>query len=121
MNTKQATCAERIGQELADREQYLADLYEKADRNSNGDFTEQDEAYTEINEMAYGISISKVAKVIWSGGGPSDHLEIAYNENGVESVVYVYGDWFDVARKNVTENSPVWRYVTDLFETGALI
>jgi hypothetical protein len=116
--TKQTTCAERIGQELADREQYLADLYTKAE---DGNFTEQDEAYTEINEMAYGISISKVATVIWSGGGPSDHLEITYNEDGVQGVVYVYADWFDVARKDVYEASPAWRYATDLFEQGVLI
>lgn len=117
MKTREKTCAERIGQELADREQYLAKLYAKVD---DGELNEQDEAYTKISQMAYGISISKVATVIWSGGGPADYLEITYNENEIEKVVYVFADWFDVAEKGVLESSPAWRYAEELFERGAL-
>lgn len=115
METKQATCAELIGQELEDRERELARLYAVIDSGDGMD--KEDEAYNEINEMAYGIEIKKIFKVIWSGGGPADWIEITTDENGdIEKVEYIYQDWYDGARKQVEEDSAVWRYAEGILE-----
>lgn len=114
METKQKTCAELIGSELADREAYLAELFKKQE---DGDFTEQDEAFTEMSQMSYGIDVKKVYKVIWSGGGPADWIEITTDAEGnLEGVEYIYQDWFDGARKEVQEGSAVWRYAEGILE-----
>ena len=115
METKQKTCAELIGQELADREAELARLYAVIDSGDGMD--KEDEAYNEINEMAYGIEVKKVFKVIWSGGGPADWIEITTDGNGdIEKVEYIYQDWYDGARKQVEEDSAVWRYAEGILE-----
>lgn len=107
------TCANLIASELADREQYLAKLFE--DMNSDEQET-ADRASEEINEMAYGVQVYSVAKVIWSGGGPSDWIEITFNKYDLIKVEYIYQDWFDGARINVEEDSAVWRYAEDMLE-----
>jgi hypothetical protein len=107
------TCADLIGSELADREQQLADLYEKM----NGEDEEQaDQASEEVHEMAYGISVYSVAKVIWSGGGPADWIEITFDKYDLIKVEYIYQDWYDGARVAVEEDSAVWRYAEEMLE-----
>ena len=110
--TQEKTCAELIDSELADREQYLADLYAKQD----GDTEEADQAMEEIHEMAYGISTFSVARVVWSGGGPSDFIEITYDDSDIIKVEYVYQDWYDGARVTVQEDSAVYRYAEEIME-----
>lgn len=107
-DTKQ-TCAELIGQELADREEYLADLYARADDG-------EDKAQEEIWEMAYGISTHSVTRVTWSGGGPADYLDITHDKSDIIKVEYVYQDWFNGATKEVEEDSAVYRYAVDILE-----
>ena len=115
METQNKTCAELIGSELADREAELARLYSVIDSGDGMDL--EDEAYNEINEMSYGIDIKKVFKVIWSGGGPADWIEIVTdNEGNLERVEYVYQDWYDGARLDVKEGSAVWRYAEGILE-----
>jgi hypothetical protein len=115
METKQETCAERIGQELADREAELHRLYAVIDSGDGMDL--EDEAYNEINEMSYGIEVKKVYKVIWSGGGPADWIEITTDSEGdIEKVEYIYQDWYDGARKQVEQDSSVWRYAEGILE-----
>jgi len=103
------TCSELITQELQDRQDYLADLYTRADDG-------EDSAQEDIWEMAYGISTLSVTRVIWSGGGPSDFIEITHDKHDLIKVEYVYQDWFDGARVTVEEDSPVYRYAVDILE-----
>ena len=111
--TEKKTCADLIASELADREQYLADLYTKQDGNTE----EADQAQEEIYSMAYGITTFSVARVTWSGGGPSDFIEITYDKFDLIKVEYVYQDWFDGARIAVEEGSAVYRYAEELLES----
>lgn len=110
-DTKQ-TCADLIKQELADREQYLADLFNRADDG-------EDKAQEEVWEMAYGISTVSVTRVTWSGGGPADFIEITHDEDDLIKVEYVYQDWFDGARVEVEEDSAVYRYAEQIIESLA--
>ena len=114
MNTKEQTCSERIGAELEDREKQLAELFTKTESE---DQEEADSAWEEIYEMAYGISQFKTYRVIWSGGGPADFIDITTDKEGdITRVEYVYQDWFDGARKPVEEDSAVWRYAEMILE-----
>jgi hypothetical protein len=107
---RELKCEDRIDNELKDREEYLAGLYAMSDEDS-------DEAREQINEMAYGISTMKVTRVIWSGGGPADHIEIFHDEAGIDRIEYVYQDWFDGARRPIThEDSAIYRYAEEILE-----
>jgi hypothetical protein len=107
-----SNCESKIEAELKDREDYLAGLYAMDDLDS-------DEAREQINEMAYGISTMKITRVIWSGGGPADHIEIFHDEAGIDRVEYVYQDWYDGARRPVEEGSAVYRYAEEILEGEA--
>lgn len=103
-----------IASELKDREEYLSDLYAVIDSDTAGD-DEQDQARQEINEMSYGIDTRTISRVIWSGGGPADYLEITRNELGeILLVEYLYQDWYDGAKLTVSEDSPAYRYALEL-------
>lgn len=108
-----ATCADLIAGELKDREQQIEQLYALAD---DGD----DDAREQIQEMAYGIDRREIFKVIWSGGGPADSLEIIVSDGELISVTYVYQDWFDGARLAVEQDSPAYRYAQEILEMMAL-
>lgn len=114
MNTleEKKTCADLIEQELSDREQYLADLYTRADDG-------EDNAQEEVWEMAYGISTLSVTRVIWSGGGPADFIEITHDGGELVKVEYVYQDWYDGARVTVDADTAVYRYAVDILESMA--
>ena len=109
---RELKCEDRIDNELKDREDYLAGLYAMDDLDS-------DEARESINEMAYGISTMKITRVIWSGGGPADHIEIVHDEHGIDRVEYIFQDWFDGARRPVEEGSAVYRYAEEILEMEA--
>lgn len=110
---ERATCADLIAGELKDREQQLEQLYALAD---DGD----DDAREQIQEMAYGIDRREIFKVIWSGGGPADSLELIVSDGELISVTYVYQDWFDGARLAVEQDSPAYRYAQEILEMMAL-
>lgn len=113
MSTTQLNCEELIAGELKDREDQLAALYAAYD----GDDEEaSDQAIEEIREMAYGIETTSVTRVIWSGGGPADHLDIFHTGGEMTRVEYVYQDWYDGARRMVFDNSPAWRYAQEILE-----
>ena len=103
------SCADLIAGELKDREQQLEQLYTLAD---DGD----DDAREQIYEMAYGIDRREIFKVIWSGGGPADHLELTVSDGDLIAVNYVYQDWYDGARLVVDESSPAYRYALEILE-----
>jgi hypothetical protein len=110
MNATQGkTCADLIAGELKDREDQLKELYQMIDLDS-------DDARDDLNSMAYGIDRLEVIRVIWSGGGPADHLEITTSGGEIVKVEYVYQDWYDGARLTVQEDSPAYRYANEILE-----
>lgn len=111
-DTRELKCEDKIEAELKDREEYLAGLYAMIDEDS-------DEARENLNEMAYGISTMKITRVIWSGGGPADHIEIFHDEAGIDRIEYVYQDWYDGARRPVPEGSAIYRYAEEILEMEA--
>jgi hypothetical protein len=114
MDIQELKCAEKIASELKDREEYLSDLYAVIDSDT-AEEEEQDNAREEIQEMAYGIDTRTISRVIWSGGGPADYLEITRNELGeILLVEYLYEDWYDGAKLIVSEDSPAYRYALEL-------
>lgn len=117
--TRELKCEDRIEAELKSREDYLAGLY--AIEDSGDDVTgDRDEARESISEMAYGISTMKVTRVIWSGGGPADFIEIFHDGAGIDRIEYVYQDWFDGARRPIThEDSAIYRYAEEILELEA--
>lgn len=116
MNTiQELKCADKIASELKDREEYLSDLYAVIDSDTASD-SDQDQAREEINEMAYGIDTRTISRVIWSGGGPADYLEITHKDGEILAVDYLYQDWYDGAKLSVEEDSPAYRYALELIE-----
>jgi hypothetical protein len=115
---RELKCEDKIEAELKDREDYLAGLYSIED--SGDDVTgDSDDARESIYEMAYGIDTMKVTRVIWSGGGPADWIEIFHNGSGIDRVEYVYQDWYDGARRTVEEVSAIYRYAEEILEMEA--
>lgn len=106
------SCADLIAGELKDREQQLEQLYALAD---DGD----DDAREQIYEMAYGIDRREIFRVIWSGGGPADSLELTVSDGELISVTYIYQDWYDGARLAVEQDSPAYRYAQEILEMMA--
>jgi len=110
-------CADIIADELANRENHLAWLYKVADGEIEAeDIISADEAQEEVYSMAYGIETYSVARVIWSGGGPADWIEITYNRDDIIKIEYIYQDWYDGARLDVDEDSAVYRYAESIME-----
>jgi hypothetical protein len=108
-------CADKIAQELFLREEDLLDYYRIIDSDDVLE-ADRDRAREAINEMAYGIDTRTISRVVWSGGGPSDYLEITHKDGEVLAVDYLYQDWFDGAKLSVPEDSPAYRYALELIE-----
>lgn len=108
-------CADKIAGELHLREFYLSELYSVIDSDESTD-EEQDKAREEILEMAYGIDTRTISRVVWSGGGPADYLEITHKDGEIYSVEYLYQDWFDGAKLSVKDDSPAYRYALELIK-----
>jgi hypothetical protein len=106
---REKRCADLIAGELADREQQLEQLYTLAD---DGD----DSAREQIYEMAYGIDRREILRIVWSGGGPADYLEITHKNGDILRVEYLYQDWYDGARIDVSEESAAYRYAEEIVE-----
>jgi hypothetical protein len=103
------SCADLIAGELKDREEQLEELYALVD---DGD----DNAREQIYEMAYGIDRREIVRIVWSGGGPADYLEIIHNDGEILKVEYLYQDWYDGARLDVEEGSAAYRYAEEILE-----
>lgn len=111
MNTTQPTCAERIAEEMKDREEYLQGLFDKAEESEYyGD-------YEEIYELALSVDTKKTTTVCLSWGGPADYLDIVWTpKEGIYTVTYRFEDWFDGASRNVEEGSALWKYAEIIVE-----
>lgn len=103
-NTIQPTCAERIGQEMADREEQIKAMTEQAE---GSEYYGDEES---IYELALSITVEKVATICLSWGGPADYIEITYGEGGISNMIYRYSDWFDTATREIKEGSALWNY-----------
>jgi leucyl-tRNA synthetase len=108
---KAKSCEARIESELKDRERYLDTLFTIFDdEDCTATEEERDGANDEIYEMAYGLETYKVTRLTWSGGGPADWIEVQHDGDGIRRIDYVFQDWYDGARREVSKGSPVWRY-----------
>ena len=110
---REKRCADLIAGALADREQQLEDLYLKIDGN---DEMQESDARDELYSMAYGIDLREILRVVWSGGGPADYLEITHSGGDSLRVEYLYQDWYDGARLDVEEGSAAYRYAEEILE-----
>ena len=110
---KDKSCADLIAGELKDRELQLEELYRKIDGN---DEMEESDARDELYSMAYGIDRREIVRVVWSGGGPADYLEITHSGGDIIRVEYLYQDWYDGARIDVLEGSAAYRYAEEILE-----
>ena len=114
---KAKSCEARIEGELKDRERYLDTLFTIFDDlDCTATEEERDEANDEIYGMAYGSETYKVTRLTWSGGGPADWIEVQHDSEGIHRIEYVFQDWYDGARREVKEGSPVWRYAEMMLE-----
>lgn len=114
------TCAERIAGRLADRAEYLSDLFTKMDEVTGTIESEDiaEGARDELWELPLSVEVVRTIKVLLSTGGPADGLTIELDADGnVSSVRYWFADWFDHAETKVDQDSPLWRYAEDIAET----
>ena len=102
MTTTQATCADLIIANKVSREQDIAVMFSA--ENHEG-----------LCELPLSVDTSKLTTVTFSWGGPADFLEIEHNDGDILKVVYVYQDWFDDARTNITEGA-LWNYAQFIVE-----
>ena len=101
MDITEKTCAERIGEELKRTEiaahNYLIHLGEE-----------------DNEDIALSAETTKMTRVCFSWGGPSDYLEIEWVGDDlrqeIQRVVYRFSDWFDTATVEVQEGSPLYAY-----------
>lgn len=108
MATKEATCAERIADEFALTEKLIAkELAASADPNFDDYFD---------GTTIYGIQRLETIRLQLSGGGPADFIEITAREGEVVRVEYLFQDWFDSARLDVPESSPVYEWACQQYE-----
>ena len=114
---KAKNCEARIEGELRDREFHLETLFTIFDdKNCTATEEERDGASDEIYEMSYGSDTFKVTRFTWSGGGPADWIEVHHDGDGIRRIDYVFQDWYDGARREVPEGSPIWRYAEMMLE-----
>lgn len=108
MNTKEATCAERIGEQLEILEYEIADAQKQANDPNADDYFE--------GIIIYGIQRLEVIRLQLSGGGPADFVEITAREGEVIRVEYLFQDWYDSARLEVRESSPVYEWACHQYD-----
>jgi hypothetical protein len=117
--TKEATCSERISEQLASEERNLGDIYRVIDDPKQG----LDEAYDDLYNYALGMNTIKETTITLSWGGPSSYLEILHDGAEITQVVYRFSDWFDSATQEITdEESPLYRYAQEMIniQEGAI-
>ena len=94
------SCEERIADAL---ERRVEDLREILEALESDDRERQEEAHTRAHEYGLGIDVKRVVRWQLSWGGPSDEIEFHIDQdNRVERIEYVFKDWWDGARTEVT-------------------
>lgn len=97
-------CANRIRQEMADREEQIRQMVEQAE---DSEYYGDEEA---IYELALSIDTAKVTTICLSYGGPADYIEITHDSDDIRKMVYRFSDWFDTATEEIERGSHLWNY-----------
>jgi hypothetical protein len=122
--TKQATCAERIAQEMADRAAGIAEILERARGKGDLDEGPREEAETELWQYPLSVEVKRMVRIDLSTGGQADWLEATVDSDGnIERLVYHFADWFDHASKYVEDHgdeAALWRFAESFVETALL-
>jgi hypothetical protein len=104
------TCEQRIYEHFRDREQYVYEMFEAC--NNNTEFDGYDDPYDAVHNYPMGLSYYKVVKIELSWGGPSDYYKAFFDDEGALLWVdYHFADWFDHAQMRVPETSPIYEYI----------
>jgi hypothetical protein len=93
-DTKQGTCAERIGGEMDKLEKMI--ISDEIDPND-----------------ILGIDRTETIRICLSWGGPSDYVELDRRDGDVIAVRYRFSDWFDTAVLDVDESNPIYQWALD--------
>lgn len=109
MDTKQATCEERIDAQLQALEEDVTNIL-------RGYYDGEDDGFEAWNEYPLAVSTRLVTKIELSWGGPSDFLTVEHDENHIYGVTYHFQDWFDGAKREVEQGSKVWEYAASVIE-----
>ena len=118
--TKEATCAERIADQLASEERNLSDIYAVLDGEIKPTKDESetqtiDEAYSDLYNYALGINTIKETTITLSWGGPASYLEILHDGAEITRLTYRFSDWFDTATEEITDkDSSLYRYAQEM-------
>ena len=118
--TKEATCAERIADQLASEERNLSDIYAVLDGEIKPTEDESetqtiDEAYSDLYNYALGINTIKETTITFSWGGPASYLEILHDGAEITRLTYRFSDWFDTATEEITDkDSSLYRYAQEM-------
>jgi len=126
--TKEATCAERIADQLASEERNLSDIYAVLDGEIKPTEDESetqtiDEAYSDLYNYALGINTIKETTITLSWGGPASYLEILHDGADITRLTYRFSDWFDTATEEITDkDSSLYRYAQEMIniQEGAI-
>jgi hypothetical protein len=118
--TKEATCAERIADQLASEERNLSDIYAVLDGEIKPTEDESetqtiDEAYSDLYNYALGINTIKETTITLSWGGPASYLEVLHDGAEITRLTYRFSDWFDTATEEITDKeSNLYRYAQEM-------
>lgn len=103
MTTRERTCANRVDNEMKEREAQIEALLNNRDSDGSDD-------------PALSIDTHQITRVCLSWGGPSDYLEIRHQGQEIDGVTYRFSDWFDTATRVVLEDSPLYTYAVEVIE-----
>ena len=99
--TKDPTCEQRIDEQLRDRLNDLASIFSRIDK-SDGDGYE--DAIEELDNIPLSIEPVRQVRIVLSTGGPHDEFLCTLDPDGrVARVEYIFQDWFDGARRTLSD------------------
>jgi len=113
VSSEELSCAQRIDDQLAGREESLQNIFKDTDSD---DYEENENGWEALHEYALGYEKKDMLKIELSTGGPGDWLECYLSDNKVYRVEYHFNDWFDHAQTVVDEDSYVFRYAEYIVE-----
>ena len=111
--TREATCAERIADQLAGEEANLKEIYQNID--GTGEVKEFEDAQEDLYNYALGMNTIKETTITLSWGGPASYLEILHDGAEITRLTYRFSDWFDTATEIITDGeSNLYRYAQEM-------
>ena len=111
--TKEATCAQRIADQLAGEEANLKEIYQSID--GTGEVKEFEDAQEDLYNYALGMNTIKETTITLSWGGPASYLEILHDGAEITRLTYRFSDWFDTATEEITDKeSNLYRYAQEM-------